>query len=441
MTLRIPQLGSTSNFYLRGFSMLPLFIFRFFSLFTCGLAFCPTNVLAELKSGQEFEPPPVFHASKILPPQILTGPGYRIHDLVYNDGVDNRYELTTDYGRLAVESTDLLMIRLQEFKALRAMEELKRTDVYATALKNAATAPLDLAKNLVFHPIDTVSGIGTGVGKFFGNIGHSIWGKPSEQEEGVVKTILGFDTIKRKYAYEFGVDPYSNNEILQNRLKEVSWTAFAGNLTVRVAFLAIPDVAGLVVRGTGFSEGMNKLLRDKSPAELKDLNAEILKRMAVHRSIAEVFLEHPKFSPSQTTYLVGALERMEGVADREIFIQVAALAHDESTVFFRRRQAELMAGYHTNVSPVRRLIRLGKGSFVQKQDGKVVGIFPIDHLVWTKQVARTEALISRAITQLQNVPAKELWISGTMSPVARKNLEASGWTIKEDVLAQLTLKS
>lgn len=89
--------------------MLSIFIFRFFSLFACCLAVGPTKVLAELESVQEFEPPPVFHASKILPLPMLSDPGYRIQDLVYHDGVDNRYELTTDHGRLAVESSDLLI--------------------------------------------------------------------------------------------------------------------------------------------------------------------------------------------------------------------------------------------------------------------------------------------------------------------------------------------
>lgn len=402
------------------------------------LLFC--TPLASVASPDSFEIPPVFHASEVLPKELIQGPNFQVQDTVYNDGIQNRYELTTSFGTLTVEGTDLLKVRIQEIQALRRMEALKRTDLYIDGLKKAATAPLELGVGLVTAPVDTIKGVGTGVGKWFGNIGHSVWGGASEREEGTLKTVLGYDSTKRKFAYEFDVDPYSTNETLQARLKEISWTAFAGNLTVRAAFMGISDVAGIAVRGTSFSGGMNKLIRDRTPAELKEANAQKLTTMGVHSSVAEVFLEHPKYSPTEKTFLVGALETMSLAKNRESFIAVATLAQEESMAFFRRRQAEMIAGFHQNIAPVKRFVRLGKGSFIEKKDGTLVGIFPIDHLAWTRDVGRTANLISRDAGIYSKAPGKELWIGGTVSTKARKNLESAGWTVKENVSHQSTLR-
>ena len=265
------------------------------------------------RNAEVFESPQVLHVSEVLPPDVTEGPDYRIQDLVYNDGLLNRFDINSDYGFLSVEGSDLLKVRLQEIEALWQMEELKRTQLYGDAFKKAATGPLKLAKGLIRQPLDTLSGVGTGIGKWFSQIGHTVYGDPSETEEGTLKVIFGFDQMKRNLAYEFGVDPYSTNPLLQKRLNSISWTAFAGNMTVRAAFMAIPGAAGMAVSGTGFSKSMRILARDKTPAELKKYNREKLKAMGVDEDVAETFLDHPKWSPTATTYLVGALEQMNEV--------------------------------------------------------------------------------------------------------------------------------
>ena len=392
------------------------------------------------QKAEVFELPQVLHVSQVLSPDVTVGPDYRIQDLVYNDGLMNRFDINSDYGFLSVEGSELLKVRLQEIEALRQMEELKRTQVYGEAFKNAATGPLKLAKGLVLHPVDTLSGVGTGIGKWFSQIGHTIYGDPSEMEEGTLKAVFGFDGIKRKFAYEFGVDPYSTNPLLQTRLNSISWTAFAGNMTVRAAFMAIPGGAGTAVSGTGFSKGMRILARDSTPAELKKYNREKLTAMGINEDVAETFLDHPKWSPTATTSLVSALEQMNEVKGRQAMVTAATLVQSDDLVYFRQRQAEMMAAYHLKVSPVARMIRLGEIAGIQKKDGTLVLIFPVDHVTWLKNVKNTVMRTSREITKnIPNLTAKELWLGGTATSVARQNLEAQGWVVKENMFKKLTL--
>ena len=385
------------------------------------------------------EPLPVFRASELLPGQKLSGPAYRVEQRVRNNGFLNIYSVTVDGKSYAVAGDALMRIRLRELAALQRMAQISRTNIYKEAVKKGAMGPLRTAKGLITSPIQTVKGIGSGVATFFKGVGHSIFGGASEQEEGVLKTALGFDIAKRKFAYKFGIDPYTSFAPVKERLNEISWAGVAGGLTVSAAFSAIPGPAGGAMSGTKTGDAMNRLIRDNTPAQLKKANAAKLRLMGVHASVAELFLEHPKYSPTQKTHIVEALA-LVGAGGRQEFIQRAILVQDETMAFFMRRWAEMFSAYHRRVAQIGRFVRLGMAPFAQRPDGVLVGLFPIDHLAWTDWVARRHASNLKTIRGIPGITGGEIWIAGTISPKARKELEYENWVVKERVRSILGLE-
>ena len=100
-----------------------------------------------------------------------------------------------------------------------------------------------------------------------------------------------------------------------------------------------------------------------------------------------------------------------------------------------------MVGYHTNVAPIAQIVESRQFPFIQTKEGKVIGIFPIDHLAWIRSMADTvDISADMALKGISDVTGKELWFEGTVSTLARKNLEARGWTVKEKVGEELSLK-
>ena len=77
-----------------------------------------------------------------------------------------------------------------------------------------------------------------GLGGFLADVGYSVVSDDPSQDN-VAKTGLGQSNAKRAFAFELGVNPYSQYEPLQKELSEVSWTAVGGGLTVGAAFRAV----------------------------------------------------------------------------------------------------------------------------------------------------------------------------------------------------------
>jgi hypothetical protein len=177
--------------------------------------------LVTLASG--YEAAQTLQASKVLPAELRSGAHFRVDDKVANDGYLNTYQLHSKFGTFPAVSTAMLVKRIGEVNALVVMEQVKGTTEFTNALKKAGSGVVGSAKNLVTHPVESISGAASGLGTAFRMASSSLTGpKRSEAEESRVKDLIGFAKTKREYAYHFGVDVYSDNKVLQDRLDEIT---------------------------------------------------------------------------------------------------------------------------------------------------------------------------------------------------------------------------
>jgi len=395
------------------------------------------TVFVSMAESQSFQNTPIIlRASEVLPMELLSGPNYTVRETVRNDGMVNIYEMDTPYGPLKVESTALLMKRISELKALAKIEELKGTEVYMKAFKQAAISPVKTAVEVIENPVGSVSGVASGIGRFFSNVSSSITGS-SPYKDSIANSVLGQASYKREFAYQFGVDPYTSYEPLQKALKDLAWTAAAGGLTVKAAVMAIPGGAGMVIGLTGTAGSMKALVRDKTPNELEKINQNTLSNMGVPDSIIQAFMQNTSFDPYEQTLLVGELANMIGVMDRKVFIETAIMASMESVAVFLRTRAQLMGHYYEKTKDVSRFVDADGVPLLLTKSGMIVGIFPLDHVAWTAAFGQKAMTVSGAIREMPGIRGKELWITGTVDPVARKTLEDRGWKVEEKIETRL----
>lgn len=396
------------------------------------IAYSVSSCFIPAAHSEEYMQPPVSLTTKdALPKGLQQGKNYKVDDKVKNDGFMNQYQLTTDYGSSRVESTGELLIRINELNALIIMEEMDRKEVFGDALVEGVKAPVKGAAELVTSPVETSKNIVKGTGQFLSNVGNSIFSDDPDQDN-VVKVALGYDVAKRQFAFEFGIDPYTNYEPVVNRLGEIARAAVAGGLTPKAAMAAIDNDVVLAMRISGTAYGMMQLVRDTPPHKLEEINRAKLEKMGIQKPLIDAFADNHRYNPQEKTLLVGALESMKGVEGFDVFLSQASLANSETTSLYHRIHAEMMAGYHGNVVPVARILNTDGVLTIQTKSGVLVLLAPVDYVLWTKKLDDEVKSLDNGIQKMGSASSKELWVTGKLEKTARTNFESNGWKVKEN---------
>lgn len=406
-----------------------------------GLAICLPCLIAmpySDVSGAEIESPPTFQASSLSPPLNVSGPNYVIGDVVANDGFENTFVLRTNYGTFVIEGRESLNERIRELQIISRIEQMSQSEEFAKHFGNKLLAPVSTAANLVTKPGETVQGVFKGVGSFFDKVSAAATTKDPNQEKGL-SALLGFDSAKRQIAFQLGADPYTRFQPLQDKLNQLAETAVGARLTAGVLLAAIPGGAGTAVGALGTTGDIRSLVRDSTPAQLSKRNGQLLLQMLVPQPLVSRFLANPAFTPTEKTAIVEALRRLPSVQNRAEYIRRAADISDAGAAYFFYRRAPLTVAYNERVERALRFVTLGGVPFLQTASGKVIALFPVDHLAWT---ATADSIFRRMQADLKGAKIKgELWLGGTASQLAKDTLAKYGWVVRENAGESLGIRS
>ncbi|MEA4856034.1 hypothetical protein [Solidesulfovibrio sp.] len=370
---------------------------------------------------EQTEQPPTFSARQLLPEKILAGPNYTVDDKVVNDGYMNTYSIHTPKGDLHAESTSLLYTRIQELQAAAAMDQVNKGAEIGKSVGQAGVNAVKGVFNLLTKPGETLSG----VGKSFSRASAASKEQRPSDDKGTVGELLGYNKAKRQYAKAYGVDPYSKNPVLQDSLNRLAGAGFFGSFT---ATAAIPGGAALAVMGNVSGAPESPVDVSIPPEDLFGANRERLKAMGATADTADLLVENTHYSPIEQTRLVLALDRLHGVADRSLFINLSILADNDEIAWFRTRTAELYANCNATGYPLSRFVKLGKFLGAMTTSGGLLIAYPLDYLPWTQDMAGIAKTMAATSASLK-AASKTLVVSGEVSPLAAKMLKAGGWNV------------
>jgi hypothetical protein len=361
----------------------------------------------------------------------LTGDGYTIAARVSNDGVLNTYTVQTGYGELSVTGTDELLARLQEIKATRALQELEDSEEFKEAAKGAATGLVDTGKALWDEPGETTRAAAKGIGQWMRNVGSAIKTDDPHQD-GAMKTVIGYDAVKRRYAIELGVDPYTDFEPFQVNLNEVAKAAAAGGMVTSFAINlgTAGGLAGVVVDATSLAK-MKGVLQDNPPVSLARINQQKLLDIGIAEYQAEALLKNYNYTPSEMTLICEALIQMGEVDGREIFVAFATSAPDREVAHFVHHYAQMLAAYIRQVESGD-IVDINGSAWMLSDSKTLVGAFPMDYLAWTPGLSEFVTGASEKADAL-GATNKKILLKGRFSPGAHTALEKRGWKLSENV--------
>jgi hypothetical protein len=86
---------------------------------------------------------------------------------------------------------------------------------------------------------------------------------------------------------------------------------------------------------------------------------------------------------------------LHGVPGRAVFIQYASRANNEDSALLFQEMAELLAGYHQSVAPIRRVALHLNIPVAYTNKGSAVLLLSIDRLLWTERTSGIATTWSR----------------------------------------------
>src|SRR6267142_4180563 len=375
--------------------------------------------LAYAQKAAEFEQPPTVSARTLSPPTLLSGDGFKVDDQVVTDGLSAHFIIRSDFGIFPATGLEMLRIRVAEIPAIAELTKTGKTGVFAESLAKNAARPVAAAGQMVTHPVDTVKGIPSGVGRFFGRVGLGAQRlkeaaiEPDESSAGekagrtaattgqATRDIFGYEQERRELAKKLHVDPYTTNPVLAKQLDDFALTAFRAHIGVTTTMsVFIPGSMAITA-----TRVVSTWVWDTPRADLIVKNQKDLQTMNVPDASINAFMGNKAFPLSVQTAFVEDLTRVSGVPGSIDIVALASTAESEEQARFLASCLDMLANYHQSQTPIVSII--ARGTIVGRDRvGVIIVPAEVDYVSWTKRAsyfANRPDLVS---------PKRSVWLSG-----------------------------
>lgn len=403
-----------------------------------------SSTLTYAQAPTSFEKPPTFEASKLLPPALIKSDLHRIREFCPSDGFMIHFTIDSNYGEIQCNGMNELAERLNELKAIKTLVETSRTDLFADGLKRSIEAPIDAVKNIAEDPEGALRKAPATVGHFFKKVGSSIsnasdkvedkWANRDKNKDSAeaiedagkglgksAKSIAGFDKAKLDCARKLGVDPYSDNALLQSEMEKITWAFFAGGLPLRLGVSAVSGGASAAMTATK-TVGLPEDIYDVTPSELLLRDRESMLTLGASETLIEAVFRNQDLSIAQRHSIIEALKEFPKNGDRLNALGIAAnCLSKEQARYLNQVMMKLKA--QNKKTPYAALTTVGRMPAGVTKEGIVEIVAPVDYISWTPRIAD--------FAQAPKMPQMKYraLIYGQMSSKAKSGFKAAGWQV------------
>ncbi len=420
---------------------------------TCAVTLVVTTAATPALAA-DYEGPRTFQASEVLAPAQVKGPHFEVAPEVPTEGYLHVFQLQTDFGPLEVEGRSMLVLREHETQALARLDDVSKTGVF---VKAAGSSLLSTGKGVVSavkDPEATAQGIGGGLKRFGTNLGRmarrtgdkavdavkgedktggdedaraekSTGQKAAAAGEGVANAVFGVNSAVRRWAQKVGVDPYTTNPLLRKALFEIGRVDAGGRLATRVV-VPIPTV----VSGTATVGG---LVWGLDPEALMKRNEQRLREVGASNEVIRHLYLSRGFTLSLQTRLAAALHAVKarGCGD---YVDAADESETERDATFFVESAEMLQALHAKTK-VAAVLPDSRAMVAKVRDGRAIVLLPVDWVRWTEAFEKSATEVEGRARSELGARKLELRTTGRLSPTAKSELAARGWTVIEGLAA------
>jgi hypothetical protein len=388
-----------------------------------------------------FDTPPEEPASASLPPELATGPNFHVKDPVQSDGLMHHYVIESSFGEYPAYGQDALKIRVREMAALTELSKKTDIGVVTKTVEQSVENQAKTVRKVVTNPIGTITGIPKGIGHLFSgykaeageaadqakkdtsgsNSGSNVVHNAKADATRYADRYLGVSAAERRYYQELGVDPYTNNQVLKKAVHHLAKVQATVNLGMH--FVGVPGVPYL----NDVQRAMDAIYNE-DPAVLRARQRKVLAGYGLSPAEVARFENTLLLSPTRQSLLVEDAKLLDGVEGRgELFRHAMGLTSDEEVAVFIA-STRMLVRLHAQ-QPVAKILEGLRLPTVQTRDGRTVVLGAFDAVYWTEEVAGYESALHAALPPTSH--GLEVWLSGSISPVAREQLTSHGWVVHD----------
>jgi hypothetical protein len=418
---------------------------------TAGALACLLATVALVAAGPataqpkgNFETAPVLAGAELAPAAMLKGPLHTVAEPITLEGFFGRFVIESKFGNFSVLGVNMLAVRVNELRAIEALQEVESSQAFQDSLVRAASAPIQFVQSAVTNPVGTVENVGQGLGNVLGRVGFlarsgaqsvadstgsaspAVSGLPSAPAGEAIPSAFtgdpfGYNKARRDWARQLNIDPYTSNPVLRPLLDNASAASFAGSFAINTAIGAVSMGANLVV---GFDTDVRDAVWNQPAVDLARQNEARLLAMGVSGRTTRDFLRNRWFTPSLQTAMVAALAKMGGIAGMESVVQVASQVQGETFVRFLVESVRMLGQYQGKDARLTKLRMSGIVPVGIADDGTLVIAAAIDCAWWDKTAAE--------FAQRKELKAKRrvLLVTGIASNRAQQEFAKAGWTLR-----------
>jgi len=365
-----------------------------------------------------------------------------LDEVTWNDGL-HEFIVETEFGSFTVWGEPMLRVRLNEVDAWIDMEETSALEAGVAAAGRQAVRSISSLARAFMHPVRTVTGVPTGIGRMFGNTTHDVSNvarfvsqekrehtsgrieKPEDQ--GAIAKLggklVGVNTSYRRLAAAYGVNPYTTNDAIQEELLRLAQVDAPISVATK---LAMP--------GLGIASTMAKVSRaiyEESWYQIVARNENALVDMGASPEQIKVLFNTEVINLTLLTLMIEILKNWPEVDGRlNVVDQLILLETDAEAVFFA--ESLLIADwYNDHEAAIATVLPGTLIPVIQDDDGKVVAFSALDYAYWTPdQEARTREFVAQYESYSGE---REAWLVDQVSPRFKQGALELGWTVKSDL--------
>jgi hypothetical protein len=391
-----------------------------------------------------FEAAGKVKSSTYLPPEQLSGQGWKVAPEAENDGLFNTYTVTSSYGDFSAHGRVGVATRVKEVAALAELDRVSKTDVFTQAVKRSAVGSVETVKAFATKPVETITAVPSAVGRWLkktkyqaGEVYSDVKGsggsgsgegdgKSAQAEEAAKKQALSYLKIsaaERRWYQQLGVDPSTDNQVLRDVVK--SYSRIEGLTSFGMRFAGLPSIPG----ARELRKTMD-LVWTTDPWELRAANHKKLVGLGFAEADVKAFEDNPYLTLTQQTALVKGIEQLAGVKGREHLVARATGVDSRNEGADMTQSIVLLVMRHNKVGKLAEILPGVRLPLARATDGSLQAMAVADAAFWTEPIAAAAGELAQ---QFQGDPAKkrELWLVGQASQRFKDGMKAVGWTVHD----------